>query len=149
MNWWIIAEMGKAPSLLLLMRCRYFRSPLVFSACTSSLPYIQSVHTAPRLTRYPTCIHKFNIRIIMNKHHILMPATEHGYFVASWWRTPLRHSQKLLLASRFYFQQTSAIHAPVGKRKGCYLSGRSPVPIADSFYVTTVARKQRVKFTRN
>jgi hypothetical protein len=36
---------------------------------------------------------------------------------------------KLLLTNRFYFQQTSGIHAPVGKRKGCSLSGRSPAPI--------------------
>jgi hypothetical protein len=25
---------------------------------------------------------------------ILVPATEHGYIVASWWRTPLRHPPK-------------------------------------------------------
>jgi hypothetical protein len=56
---------------------------------------------------------------------------------------------KLLLTNRFYFQQTSGIHAPVGKRKVCSLSGRSPAPIADSFNVATMARKQRVKFTRN
>jgi hypothetical protein len=41
----------------------------------------------------------------------------------------------------FYFQQTSGIHAPVGKRKGCSLSGRSPAPIADSFHVAEMARK--------
>jgi hypothetical protein len=41
-------------------------------------------------------------------------------------------SQKLLLTNIFYFQQTSGIHAPVGKRIGCSLSGRSPAPIADS-----------------
>jgi hypothetical protein len=51
--------------------------------------------------------------------------------------------------TRFYFQQTSGIHAPVGKRKGCSLSGRSPAPIADSFHVATMARKQRIKYTRN
>jgi hypothetical protein len=56
---------------------------------------------------------------------------------------------KLLLTNIVYFQQTSGIHAPVGKRKGCSLSGRSPTPIADSFNVATMARKQRVKFTRN
>jgi hypothetical protein len=56
---------------------------------------------------------------------------------------------KLLLTNRFYFRQTSGIHAPVRKRKGCSLSGRSPSPIADSFHVATMARKQRVKFTRN
>jgi hypothetical protein len=55
----------------------------------------------------------------------------------------------LLLTNRFYFQQTSGIHAPVGKRKGCSLSGRSPASIADSFNIATMARKQRVKFTRN
>jgi hypothetical protein len=31
----------------------------------------------------------------------------------------------------------------VGKRKGCSLSGRSATPIADSFNVATMARKQR------
>jgi hypothetical protein len=37
---------------------------------------------------------------------------------------------KLLLTNRFYFQQTSGIHAPVGKRrKGGSLSARSPAPI--------------------
>jgi hypothetical protein len=77
---------------------------------------------------------------------ILVPATEHGYFVASGCRTPLHHPPKV---TRFYFQQTSNIHAPVGKIKRCSLSGRSPAPIADSFHVATMARKQRVKFTRN
>jgi hypothetical protein len=57
--------------------------------------------------------------------------------------------QKLLLTNRFYFQQTSDIHAPVGKRKGCSLSGRSPTHIVDSFHVATVARKQCVKFKIN
>jgi hypothetical protein len=49
--------------------------------------------------------------------------------------------QKLLLTNRLYVQQTSGIHAPVGERKGCSLSGRSPAPIADSFHVATMARK--------
>jgi hypothetical protein len=81
---------------------------------------------------------------------ILMPVSEHGYFIASSWRTPLRHPPpKLLLTNWFYFQQTSGIHAPVGTRKGCSLSSRSPAPVADSFNVATMARKQRVKFTRN
>jgi hypothetical protein len=35
------------------------------------------------------------------------------------------------------------------KEKGCSLSGRSPAPIADSFHVAIMARKQRVKFTKN
>jgi hypothetical protein len=35
---------------------------------------------------------------------------------------------KLLLTDRFYFQQTSGIHVPVGKRKGGSLSARSPAP---------------------
>jgi hypothetical protein len=48
---------------------------------------------------------------------------------------------KLLLTNRFYFQQTSGIHTPVGKKKGCSLSGRSPAPIADSFNVATTERK--------
>jgi hypothetical protein len=56
---------------------------------------------------------------------------------------------RLLLTNRFYFQQTSGIHAPVGKRKCGSLSGRSPAPIADSCIVATIARKQRVEFTRN
>jgi hypothetical protein len=56
---------------------------------------------------------------------------------------------KLLLTNRLYFHQTSDIHAPGGKRKGCSLSGRSPAPIADSFNVVTMASKQCVKFTRN
>jgi hypothetical protein len=48
------------------------------------------------------------------------------------------------LTNRFYFQQTSGIHVPVGKRKGCSLSGRNPAPIADSFNVATTARKHSV-----
>jgi hypothetical protein len=51
---------------------------------------------------------------------------------------------KLLLTSRFYFQQTSGIHAPVGKRKCSSLSGRSPAPIGDSSNVATNARKHSV-----
>jgi hypothetical protein len=51
---------------------------------------------------------------------------------------------KLLLTNRFYFQQTSGIHAPVGKRKGGSSSGRSPAPIADSSNVATIARKHSV-----
>jgi hypothetical protein len=46
--------------------------------------------------------------------------------------------------TRFYFQQTFGIHALVGKRKGCYLSGSSPAPIADSSHVATMARKHNV-----
>jgi hypothetical protein len=42
---------------------------------------------------------------------ILVPATEPGYFVANWWRTPLRHPPKVI---RLYFQPASGIHAPVG-----------------------------------
>jgi hypothetical protein len=57
--------------------------------------------------------------------------------------------QKLLLTNRFYFQQISGIHAPVGKKKMLLLSGSSHALIADSFHVATMARKQRVKFTRN
>jgi hypothetical protein len=57
---------------------------------------------------------------------------------------------KLLLTNRFYFQQTSAIHAPVGKRKDGSLSGRSPAPIADSSNVATNCKEtQRVEFTKN
>jgi hypothetical protein len=51
---------------------------------------------------------------------------------------------KLLLTNRFYFQQTSGIHTPVRKRKGCSLSGRSPAPIADSFNIATTAWKHGV-----
>jgi hypothetical protein len=51
---------------------------------------------------------------------------------------------KLLLTNRFYFQQTSGIRAPVGKRKGGSSSGRSPAPIADTSNVATIARKHRV-----
>jgi hypothetical protein len=36
------------------------------------------------------------------------------------------------------------MHAPVGKRKGYSLSGRSPAPIADSCNVATIARKHSV-----
>jgi hypothetical protein len=45
--------------------------------------------------------------------------------------------------TRFYFQQTSGIHAPVGKGKGCSLSDRRPGLIADIFHVATVAKKHR------
>jgi hypothetical protein len=48
---------------------------------------------------------------------------------------------KLLLTN---FQQTSGIHAPVGKRKGGSLPGISPAPIADSCNVATIARKHSV-----
>jgi hypothetical protein len=51
---------------------------------------------------------------------------------------------KLLLTNRFYFQQTSGIHGPVGKRKGSSLSGRSPAPIADISNVATSVRKHSV-----
>jgi hypothetical protein len=53
-------------------------------------------------------------------------------------------SKKLLLTNRFYFQQNSGIHAPVGQRKGCSLSGRSPAPIADSFRIATMTREHSV-----
>jgi hypothetical protein len=52
--------------------------------------------------------------------------------------------QKLLLTNKVYFQQTSVIHAPAGRRKGGSLSGRSPAPIADSIHVATIARKHSV-----
>jgi hypothetical protein len=81
---------------------------------------------------------------VHTKESILKPVGEPGYFVASWWRTPLRLPQKLLLTNRFYFQQTSGIHAPVGKRKNCSLSGRIPAPIAESSNVATIARKHSV-----
>jgi hypothetical protein len=65
----------------------------------------------------------------------LLPADEvHHYMIP----------QKLLLTSRFYFEHTYGIHAPVGKRKGCSLSGRSPAPVAYSFYDVTMAREHRV-----
>jgi hypothetical protein len=51
---------------------------------------------------------------------------------------------KLLLTNRFYFQQTSRIHVPVGKRNGFSLSGKSSAPTADSFNVATIARKHSV-----
>jgi hypothetical protein len=57
--------------------------------------------------------------------------------------------QQLLLTSRFYFQQTSGIHVPVGKRKGCSSSSRSPGPIADSFHFSNGKETKRVKFARN
>jgi hypothetical protein len=59
------------------------------------------------------------------------------------------------LTNRIYFQQTSGIHAPVGKRKGCSLSGGSPASIAGSFNIAiaTMARKHSVfnlrKINRN
>jgi hypothetical protein len=87
---------------------------------------------------------------IFKAPNILVPAGGHSYFVASWWRTPLRHSPRV---TRFYFQQILVIHAPVGKIKGCSLSGRSPAPIADSFHVAKMARKQSAlnlrEITRN
>jgi hypothetical protein len=51
---------------------------------------------------------------------------------------------KLLLTNSVYFQQSSGIRAPVGKIKGCSLSGRSPATIAESFHVATMARKHSV-----
>jgi hypothetical protein len=46
--------------------------------------------------------------------------------------------------TRFYFQRTSGIYAPVGKMKCCSLSGRGPASIADSFNVATMAREHSV-----
>jgi hypothetical protein len=74
---------------------------------------------------------------------ILVPAIEHGYFVANWWRTPLRHPPSPKF-TRFNFQQTSGIDEPVGKRKCCFLFGSSLAPIADSFHVATMTRKHSV-----
>jgi hypothetical protein len=88
-------------------------------------------------------------RLVSHSRGILKPVSEPGYFVASWWRTPLHDPPKVILTNRFYFQQTFDIHTPVGKRKGGSLSGRSPAPIVDSSNVATIARKQRVEFTRN
>jgi hypothetical protein len=51
---------------------------------------------------------------------------------------------KLLLTNRVYFQQTSGIHAPLGKRKCYSFTGRSPAPIADSSDVATIARTHNV-----
>jgi hypothetical protein len=78
--------------------------------------------------------------------HFLLdkPDSKPGYFVASWWRHHCVIPPKLLLTNRFYFQQNSGTHAPVGKRKGGSLSARSPAPIADSFHVATIARKHSV-----
>jgi hypothetical protein len=33
------------------------------------------------------------------------------------------------------------MHAPLGKRKGCSLSGRSPASIADIFNIATMAKE--------
>jgi hypothetical protein len=68
---------------------------------------------------------------------ILVPASERGYFVASWWRTPLRHPPKV---TRFYFQQT-LIFMRQWEKKRLFFIDRSPVPIADSFHVATMARR--------
>jgi hypothetical protein len=93
--------------------------------------------------------YKFHTREA-SKLNVLVPANEHGYFVASWWRTPSRHPPKV---NSFCFQHSSGIHAPVRKRKGWSLSGRSPAPTADSFHVATTATKNRVlnlrKINRN
>jgi hypothetical protein len=72
---------------------------------------------------------------------ILVPATEHGYVVASWWRTPLRHNQKLLDS---IFNKLPVFMRQWGNRKDCSLSGGSPAPIADSFLVATMTRKHSV-----
>jgi hypothetical protein len=66
---------------------------------------------------------------------ILVPASGVHHYVIP---------QKLLLTNRLYFQQTSGIRAPMGKKRGCSLSGRSPAPIADSFHVATMTRKHSV-----
>jgi hypothetical protein len=57
---------------------------------------------------------------------------------------PPKVTIRLQLTNGFHFQQTSGIHAPVGGKKGCSLSGRSPAPIADSCNVATTARKHTV-----
>jgi hypothetical protein len=65
----------------------------------------------------------------------------------SWPSNDVHHyviAPKLLLTNRLYFQQTSGIHAPMGKRKGGSLSGRISAPIADSSDVATIARKHSV-----
>jgi hypothetical protein len=56
---------------------------------------------------------------------ILVPTNEHGYFVASWWRPPLRHPPKV---TTFYFQHTSGIHAPVEKRNAVLYPVEVPPP---------------------
>jgi hypothetical protein len=37
----------------------------------------------------------FECAQLTDKPIILVPASDHGYFVASWWRTPLRHPPKV------------------------------------------------------
>jgi hypothetical protein len=47
-------------------------------------------------------------------------------------------------ADDVHHQQTSVIHAPVGRTKGCSLSGRSTAPIENNIHVATIARKHSV-----
>jgi hypothetical protein len=73
---------------------------------------------------------------------ILVPATEHGYFVASWWRAPLRHPPKVTI---FYFSTNFRYSCASGtKEKAALYPVEVPPPIADSFHVATMARKQSV-----
>jgi hypothetical protein len=88
----------------------------------------------------------YSVQFSINYHH--------NY--ASDWRRLLRHQlmtytiksspPKLL---DFIFNKLLVFMRQWEKGKYCSLSGRSPAPIADSFYFATMARKQRVKFTRN
>jgi hypothetical protein len=83
----------------------------------------------------------------INMANILVPATEHCYFAASWWHTPLHHPPKL---TRFYFQQTSCINVPVGKWKGCSLSRKKSRPHCRHLSCCHNGKEtQLVKFTRN
>jgi hypothetical protein len=84
------------------------------------------------------CYRHFNNYIIFLSHLVDM-ATSSPADIPHYINPP-----KLLLTNRFYFWQTSGIHAQVGKRKVCSLSGRSPAHMADSFNVATMARKHSV-----
>jgi hypothetical protein len=108
-----------------------------FHESTRGPTYSQSSHNILTSNIENNTKYKFQ-EALLNRHlsnQLVNPATSspaddvHHYVIPP----------KLLLTNRVYFQQTSGINAPVGKRKGGSLSSSSP--IADSCNVATIARK--------
>jgi hypothetical protein len=148
-NHWVVVSRNSPPKGYIILRCIKFseRKNLVSNnggqQCVSPVsntlsPRISFIHKSLYLSSYKDLPLLFSNQIVNpptsspadDVHHDVIPP-------------------KLLLTNRVYFQQTSGIHTPVGKRKGCSLSGRSPAPIADSFHVATISRKHSVMNLRD
>jgi hypothetical protein len=50
-------------------------------------------------------------------HYILVPASGDGYFVASWWRTPLRHPPKVTIDQYILFSTNFRYSCSSGKKE--------------------------------